>query len=73
MSVCWLVGHKKAVNSLLHECLDMCDEEVEQSDDKVKEDEVEEELADLAVDLLLLSQELINTKIKLESMCKVST
>ena len=51
----------------------MCDEEVEQSDDKVKEDEVEEELADLAVDLLLLSQELINTKIKLESMCKVST
>jgi len=39
-------------------------------DDNEDAARVEEELADLAVDLLLLSQELINTKIKLESMCK---
>ena len=33
---------------------------------------VEEELAELAVDLLLLSQELVNTKIKLQELSKVT-
>ena len=33
---------------------------------------VDEELADLAVDLVLLSQELVNTKLKLEHFTKVT-
>ena len=43
----------------------------ENEEEGLEKSAIDEELSDLAVDLLLLSQELINTKLKLESLSKV--